>query len=80
MSARPNRSRDVEGALDSHIKIEEKSEWTSHKYPLDIVDQLKKAAFVEGERANTYVKRITPTNDSNNLKVVTVEVYDDTLL
>lgn len=80
MSTRPSRVRDVEGALEPHIQVQEKGKRTVDQYPSDIVEQLKRAAFIEGKAANTYIKRITPTNDTGEPKVVTVEVRDDSLV
>ena len=72
--------RDIDGALAPHITVEEKGKRTLEDYPEDIVDQLKRAAFSEAEAANTYVKRVRPTNDSTDSKVVTVEVAEKELV
>ncbi|SET54561.1 hypothetical protein [Natrinema hispanicum] len=80
MSIRPGQSRDVEGALQPRLQVEEKGKRRVRQYPPDIVDQLKRAAFIEGEAANTYIKRVSPTNDNSDPKVVTVEVRDNELV
>lgn len=80
MSTRLGGSRNVEGALEPRILVEEKSKETVDQYPPDIVEQLKRAAFIEGEAANTYIKRIHTSNNTPEPKVVTVEVRDDSLV
>ena len=80
MSLQTGRNRDVEGALQPRLQVEEKSKRKVDQYPSDIVDQLKRAAFIEAEAADTYIKRVSPTNDSSDPKVVTVEVRDDELV
>lgn len=85
MSTRPSgdrypTNRDVEGALQPRIQVEEKGQRTVKEYPSDIVRQLKRAAFSEADAANTYVKHVRPTNDSNNSRVATVEIRDEELV
>lgn len=80
MSTRLGGSRNVEGALEPCIQVKEKSTKTVNKYPSDIIEQLKRAAFIEGEAANTYIKRINTSNNTPEPKVVTVEVRDDSLV
>lgn len=80
MSIRPDDGRNVEGALKPRIQVEEKSQETVDQYPPDIEEQLKRAAFSEGEAANTYVKHVTTSNNTPEPKVVTVEVRDDSLV
>lgn len=85
MSTRPGDGRylvdrDAEEALQPHIQVEEKGRRTIKEYPADIVRQLKRAAFSEGDTANTYVKHVTPTNDNEDSKVATVEIRDDGLV
>lgn len=85
MSTRSDRGqgtteRNIDGALAPHITLEEKEKRTFEEYPEDIVDQLKRAAFSEAKAANTYVKRIRPTNDTSDSKVVTVEISDEGLV
>lgn len=80
MSTRSAGERNVEGALEPRIQVEEKGKRTVEQYPPDIVDQLKRAAFIEGDAANTYIKRINPTNDTGDQKVATVEVRDNSLV
>lgn len=77
---RRTTGRDIDGALAPHITVEEKGKRTLEEYPDDIVDQLKRAAFSEAEAANTYVKHVRPTNDSDDSKVVTVEVSESGLV
>jgi 5-methylcytosine-specific restriction endonuclease McrBC regulatory subunit McrC len=85
MSIRGGRSRktierNIEGALDARITVEEKGKRTVEEYPDDISTQLKRAAFSEAEAANTYVKHVRPTNSDDDSKVVTVEVLDEGLV
>lgn len=85
MSTRPGGSRqpanrNVEGALEPRIQVKEKGRRTIENYPSDIVRQLERAAFSEGDTANTYVKHVTPTNDSEDSKVATVEIRDEGLV
>lgn len=80
MSIRPDDGRNVEGALEPRIQVEEKSQETVDQYPPDIEEQLKRAAFSEGDAANTYVKHVTTSNSTPEPKVVTVEVRDDSLV
>ncbi|WP_137288853.1 5-methylcytosine restriction system specificity protein McrC [Natronorubrum halophilum] len=85
MSTRRHRGqgttgRDIDGALAPRITVEEKGKRTLEEYPEDIVDQLKRAAFSEAKAANTYIKRVRPTNDATDSKVVTVEVSEKGLV
>jgi len=80
MSIHSTRERDIDGALEPRIQVEEKEQHTVSDYPDDIVDQLKRAAFTEGEAANTYIKRVRPTNSSDEQKIATVEVHQDSLV
>ncbi|WP_077152255.1 5-methylcytosine restriction system specificity protein McrC [Halorubrum tropicale] len=75
-----SNSQDGEQALQPHIQVEEKGQRTVEDYPSDIVRQLKRAAFSEGEAANTYVKHVQPTNNSDDSKVATVEIRDEGLV
>jgi 5-methylcytosine-specific restriction endonuclease McrBC regulatory subunit McrC len=79
-SNRAGDSEDIDSGLSAHITVEEKEKRTIEEYPEDIVDQLKRAAFSEADAANTFIKRLRPTNDTANSKVVTVEVSDSGLV
>ena len=79
-SNRGGNSDNLDSGFATHITVEEKEKRTIEEYPEDIADQLKRAAFSEAEAANTYVKRLRPTNDTDNSKVVTVKVSDSELV
>jgi 5-methylcytosine-specific restriction endonuclease McrBC regulatory subunit McrC len=76
---RPKSQRDIEGALSTHIQVEEKDTYTIEEYPKDIAEQLKRAAF-QKDTASTYVKRVNTANTSGGAKVVTVEIGSDELV
>lgn len=76
---RPRSARDVDGALATHIQVEEKDTYTINEYPTDIAQQLKRAAFTK-DTASTYIKRVNPANARTGSKVVTVEIGDDELV
>jgi 5-methylcytosine-specific restriction endonuclease McrBC regulatory subunit McrC len=75
-----SNGQNIEQALQPHIQVEEKGQRTIENYPSDIARQLKRAAFSEAEAANTYVKHVQPTNNSNNSKVATVEIREEGLV